>query len=660
LKINSNYIFTLPFFFILYLSLFCYLFIIFSNYFHFFSIPGIYYYKKIILLIALFAGCISAISKSKPNNFSILKVRKENLFILLLAICFFGYLIILTIFKPYPPIFNIHSYSALDLGYYYQQNSRLPFFDVNKMITIAAQSNLYSQLNIFGFILSAFDLFKLDKLDYIISSNLLSQFIFIASALFVSSLFEKNKLLAFMSLILIILSLPPLYEVFIKYPSSDVFSLFCSSGILVFSIKAFKEKKIHFLILLIAFSNILRTYFALIAFIFFLLFNFFYYLKKRREYIIIVKKLFNKKINVLFILFSFFISISWFNTLYSNYGVINPDFRKILSFNDNYELDQKSMIEDYSTALISSNLFEKNSLNELSNSILNTNIYYKTFQKTENHYNSSFINTLLKYIFSTPVIFLALIILFFISCRHLLIKKRYQNEIKISILWLLSVSISWLALFNSPYPIVKILLVGLPAFAIVITLFFIDIYDKKIFSNYFIKLIFVFFLSSFLFNNNLYSSNYINSKSEISKPENDFFEKYGNKKSVLNFFSEYNIDNSEIIWMIRPEHGGFISFFIDDIRLWDRKWYENPDFNDIHIAVSYNQIFDYLKKEKISYLISMKDQSLKRFYYDPFNTILGYENKIISLLNDNDVLLEKIFEETVNKGLELSIYRIKN
>ncbi len=652
-----------PFYFLLFISLFSYLFILL---FHWFKInPGsdLFYYGFIITASVFLTSYCTKIDISSSNG--IVQKTKYNYFVFTVSgIMILAFMLFFTLKYPFPPIFNIHSYVTLDLASHYENSFLLPFLGIKKMITIAAQSNLYSQLNIVGFILGLFNPIFSEKIQYIIFSNMLSQIIFLSSGLFILSVIKNQNpinIVAPFIFICIVLSIPPLYEVFIKYISSDLYVIFCSVGVLIFSIKAYNLGQLHLLLFIIAFSNILRAYFALICLIFFVFFNIYYFISKKQDYLLKLRNLFKTKLNLLFLAFCFLLSISWFITLFESYNIITPDFRSLLLYEAQSTDLSKELIEKYSTALISSNVFEQNSFRELINGIINTNIYYKTFNPIQGANNNLFYN-ILKFIFSTPVVLTLVLTLFFIASKYLIFsKKKYNSEVIICYLWLLSIIITWILLYNSPYPIIKIFVGGIPAIALIITFYLIDRYSAKAKQNHFIKIIILYFLFSFIFNN---SSNTFESmlpvNQQISIHDKDFFNKYGNKDGIIDIFRKYKINNEEIIWIVRPEHGGFISYFIDDEKIWNRKWYENLNYNALHNTSDFQKIIKYLKKNNIGYILCMGKDSFERFYKKPFKRILAYDSNIFSIINKKNQYFDLIFSEKPDKGTELKIYKIKD
>ena len=145
-----------PFYFLLFISLFSYLFILL---FHWFKInPGsdLFYYGFIITASVFLTSYCTKIDISSSNG--IVQKTKYNYFVFTVSgIMILAFMLFFTLKYPFPPIFNIHSYVTLDLASHYENSFLLPFLGIKKMITIAAQSNLYSQLNIVGFILGLFN-----------------------------------------------------------------------------------------------------------------------------------------------------------------------------------------------------------------------------------------------------------------------------------------------------------------------------------------------------------------------------------------------------------------------------------------------------------------------------------------------------------------------
>ena len=66
-----------------------------------------------------------------------------------------------------------------------------------------------------------------------------------------------------------------------------------------------------------------------------------------------------------------------------------------------------------------------------------------------------------------------------------------------------------------------------------------------------------------------------------------------------------------------------------------------------------------LLKENIQYIISTDNESLKRFFIDPFKNNLGYNEILLELLEQNESnFLKPVFIEELNRGLEFRVFKI--
>ena len=269
----------------------------------------------------------------------------------------------------------MHAYNILDTAKYFIQDLSLPFFNSEDMVPIAVQTNLYPQASIFSFLLSFFNFTSLPQHLYIGTANLISITLYFLSFLALLIIIDKKKLriISIMLFLVLPFGIPTLYEVFIKHPSSDSFVFFMSSSIIALAIYFLRTEDFKPLVFFISFSVVIRYYTALTSLIFILLLIVLAFFIRKQFFFRVIKSLKSKN-NIVFLIFCFLISLSWPITTYHKYSIITPDFSSLNQIGLNENLNSK-----YSRALISSNVAESSSTQELKNSIINNNIYYKTF-----------------------------------------------------------------------------------------------------------------------------------------------------------------------------------------------------------------------------------------------------------------------------------------
>ncbi|MBF0363789.1 MAG: hypothetical protein HQK49_22405 [Oligoflexia bacterium] len=110
-------------------------------------------------------------------------------------------------------------------------------------------------------------------------------------------------------------------------------------------------------------------------------------------------------------------------------------------------------------------------------------------------------------------------------------------------------------------------------------------------------------------------------------------------------------------FLIRGEHGGFISYFIGKNYIWEYNWYENPIFKELHEIEDGDEVLSYLKTKNIKYVISMDKSELVRFYQNAFRkTNPLFKETLVKMIIEDDKRLVLLNEEKKEKGLELKLY----
>lgn len=638
--------------------------IFFGIYFYFVSsywinLPLEYQGMYQTIIFTFVVGFIWWYSKGKLQFYivtnSIVEEQISKIEIVLIFIFLSGILInVLTM--PFPPIFNIHAFNMLDLGKYFIENCKLPFFDSKLMVSISVQSNLYPQQSIFAYFLALFDIKPIETYPYLLFSNFMSIIFYFLAMLPAIMIFRNNYRRALV-FIIIPFAIPPIYEVFIKYPSSDLFVIFCSTSILASANHYLKNGDPRLLLFFLSFSLVLRLYFALVCIIFTALFilylwnrNYWFFKKTTKEFLAF-------KRGWVYIIFCLIVSTSWFLTTYKEYKVLLPGFTSIELLGNNSTNLTEKLNSDYFSALINSNVKESNSFEELKNSIVTNDIYYKTYKNKKLLTGWTKIPNI---IFSTPIFLL----LFFSIIIELIRRKKkifFTDEVNaLSLIWGFSIILSWFIMNKSDYPIVKIFLMGVPSVSLILA----HNQLKWQWSNKLINsnlLIICFCVFSFYFHNIAvpfisFSNNVQESK---SINERSFKQQYGNKIDFIEFVKENKINDKNILWVVRAEHGGIISFFVDNRHFWERNWYDSPRFHSIHTAPTDEELKKNLLKENIQYIVSTDNESLKRFFIDPFKNNLGYNEILLELLEQNESnFLKPVFIEEFNRGLEFRVFKI--
>ena len=657
------------------LSIICRIFLVFiisflfSIYFYFVSaywinLPGQYQNLYQVIVFSVMAWFIWWYT-----NRELKFVRKKRIYLfsksdnlaLLIGVVIITAAVISVILMPYPPIFNIHAYNILDLGKYFLENSSLPFFNSESMVSISVQTNLYPQHSIFAFILAIIGISDTGSLAYFTKANLTSIFFFFASLLPAFILFDKNTNVIFSIGIffLAMLSIPPLFEVFIKYPTSDTFVIFTSTAVMASTLIFLKTGKLKLLFFIIAFSLVLRLYFAIICFVFIVLLFSFLLFKDSHLFIYYVKGFFSKKKNILFFLFCLTISVSWFYTSYNEYRIFLPDFKNIGLISNSDLTQVERLNRDYSGAIIDQNVLEENSLKELTNSILTKDIYYKTFENKVSKKNV-FIN-ICENIFSTVIILFATLSFIVFS----LVKRKttffMDNTNIVCILWGSAVIISWILFYDSSYSLVKIFFFGVPAMSVLLAKNITEITKNNKHQYLLLTTVIGYLCFSFIFHNLIKPIYEIQQLDVINEgyQQSHFITQYGDKRELLKFLERNKIENENILWVVRAEHGGIISYFVDDKHFWERNWYDSPQFHELHIANNEKELMKTLKEKDINYIIAMNDKGINRFFRNVFKKTLYYPEILLDLIQNNPKkLLKKIFREKERRGLELIIFKV--
>jgi len=257
---------------------------------------------------------------------------------------------------PFPPIFNIHAYNTLDLANYFSEYKNIPFIEPASLVPSAAHASMYPQQIIHAYILSLFNISSIDSnsINIIISNITTISFFLIAGIILLPLL--KYDILYIILFISIILGIPPIFEVFVKYASSDVFTILVSSVIIYSSIYFLKTSKTYLLLFIIAFSNILRIYFAIICLLFLFLLSLYLFIFFKKEFFSVLKTYFSKKLNIAFIILCLMISSSWFFTFYHKYESIPPDFTNVGLFSNKSLTDEQKLAGDFSYKISKSNV----------------------------------------------------------------------------------------------------------------------------------------------------------------------------------------------------------------------------------------------------------------------------------------------------------------
>ena len=148
-------------------------------------------------------------------------------------------------------------------------------------------------------------------------------------------------------------------------------------------------------------------------------------------------------------------------------------------------------------------------------------------------------------------------------------------------------------------------------------------------------------------------------KNGVLNSESLFRNKYGSKNEFIDYIKNNNIKNENILWIVRAEHGGVISYFIDNSHFWERNWYDSPKFHQIHTAGNKEVLRNKLLEQNIKYIVSTDEISLERFFIEPFKNKLGFNEILLNLIEKNDSeYLQLLFREEKNKGLEFNIYKV--
>ncbi len=638
--------------------------LLFSIYFYFISTYWFdlsikyhgFYQLVVFLFFIIFIFLFSKKEFLISNKIKFSEKNRSPTYIKLIALCLLASIIYSAISMPFPPIFNIHGYNALDLGRYFSDYSQLPFLEQFKLMPVSVISSLSTTEIIIGYILKYFFIFTGNNNYYFIFANLLALFFFLASIFPIMLLNTKKPLSSILGFLLIILSIPVLYEPFIKYPNSDHFTIFYSTTLIILTLRFIVTKKIHFIIFILSIAIILRNYLAAIALLFICLFFIYQFLTNKKFLLGSILKFFKYKKNLAFLSLCIIISLSWPLTMYSQYNSLDTTFKKVGLNSDNKSFND-NLADQYLQIHLAGNQVESNKLEEIIKSVTTSDIYYKTYSKPLNIDNVLY--KFLLIIFSTPSI---LLMIFFISIKSLLIafiyNKKYKELIIVSILWIVSCFGVWILYQNSNYPLIKLIIPAVPAVALIN----FPIFDNKLFykknkkvNSNTIYFILLFFFSSFIFNNIIKPKALAQKIDNIDNAHPDFLYKYGYKYKLLQYIKQNNINPKSILWIVRGEHGGFLPYFIYENNLWEHKWYDDPSFSNLFFANKPEDVVNMLNENGIKYIISMNEKEIQRFLLKGYLNN-GISSKFIEMIINKSKLFKKVFYEKKYRGLELDIY----
>ena len=138
-----------------------------------------------------------------------------------------------------------------------------------------------------------------------------------------------------------------------------------------------------------------------------------------------------------------------------------------------------------------------------------------------------------------------------------------------------------------------------------------------------------------------------------------FKKEYGEKLAFIEKCQEYHITTHNTLLIVRGEHGGFFPFFLGRDHGWAYKWYESPIYENLHRADTAQDILKILKQEHIEYIVAMDDSELERFYDIPFSKSNPlFKEYLIKMIRNKNSILQLLYSEPKDLGLELTLYRV--
>jgi hypothetical protein len=586
-----------------------------------------------LVAAGVFAFCARREVESKEVSLSALALLGVLLLVCAVsAFCF-----------PFPPIFNIHSYSIYALADYFREGTRLPFFEKEQLMPI--YTYIYPQIIQLAFIQKWVHQLILGVEARFGWGNLISIFFSVVSVLSVAQMLGKRAGWGLAFFLGFVLALPHCFDVFVKYPGSDSYTLLLATAFLVEAMRAIRTGNFNRIFFLAALSMVLRIYFVGVVGLFAVICA---ALSKATRGALM--KLVATPRNFLPGLgLALVVAVPWFGINYSKYGSVTSHIAN--SAHSVAELPEREQwIGRFVKADMAGQVAEKNALEELVNGITAKSIYYKTFREKVGE--RPVVVRLLSSVFSSAGMLLvatALVLLALIRAWRK--RSEYEELLAVHVSWFVACCLGWflLSLTKPEFPIVKILLLAVPAIAIPLAVVLNEA-DRRS------KTLLMFLVLGFTWNVAL--APLANSgSSTIGK--GDFQEKYGHKSQILEYLDQQQAKREEVLWMVRAEHGGFLPYFWSQGFLWEYQWYVRPELLSVHQAVNQKDVALALADRGIRYIVAMNAEELDRFVLKGFRKGLGLPELLVDMLLQENQYVSRVFQEPESKGLELSVYRVE-
>lgn len=591
------------------------------------------YAPRLALLVGLSLAAFKALKFDLPDQPAEIKLSPIPSLAPLGAVAALVALINVVLY-PYFPIFHVHSFGVLDGARWISKTGELPWLPLAQMAPSSVFVTTYPAhllLSLWG---SFFPSLLGDLPQAAMLLNIVTILLFILSAYSAYSILletgaARNATWGFFFLMM---SLPPFFEVFLKYPGGDLFVFPFIFWVLAFSAIVRKTGRgLSHLMAVVGLAIALRIYLLPVLGVLVLASLFWNRLRQGLT-------LLRQPQSMAWIFAGGLLAASWSAIYYFHYGALWNDFGAILFPKTRLEILARS----FRRATNLSQVLEGTAWKETLKGLTANSIYYKTYAVPHllNGVAES-INALL----STPLYFLCVGALGIISLK----RRKKLSDLDYALFALAGgVCLTVAVLNRSHFPMIKVVAMAAVAYVWVLTIRF-----ERNAKN----LARLTTLCASILALSLAWQHVIVPSVEVHAAGSDFKRKYGNKAEFAHELQRLGVTPKNSLWIVRAEHGGFLPLLLDG-HLWDYLWYDSPTLEDLHSAKDISELRQVLQRRGIRFVVGMNEQETSRFFGNPFGTQLGYPEVLLQEIRKPNRLLKTVAIEKPSRGLELTAFEL--